>query len=304
MSTEFISKHAATLAKFAAETAAKAKEYPDDFLLELAAQNQEEAAQAVARELALAQAEEAGELLNLRFIGPKADGSILLDTFIKIAEPLSRAWKLAAHRLRYGQDASRLDSSIGDALNLKLAGMAYGSTRILVTGNGRPDLTGESLLQTTLTQTFRVLTSTNEEFFDAVDAMGGRAAHQLGEAIKAIDNAGLAAEFSWRAPSRFMIWDGRSDEVTRIRTLLDTIQEPEVSTETISGYLAGITDTGRLELRTSAGKIPIRFPLKLTDLVQHLAIAKPATLHVETARYWDAVAKKDVFKRRLLDVIK
>ncbi|MES2115939.1 MAG: hypothetical protein V4578_12360 [Pseudomonadota bacterium] len=80
------------------------------------------------------------------------------------------------------------------------------------------------------------------------------------------------------------------------------VAEPETYEEIISGCVAGITDTGKLELRTSEGKVHIRFPLDLTEKVQHLSIAKLAELRVSTTRYWDAVAKKDVFRRLLIDI--
>lgn len=302
MTIQFLRDHAKQLKTFADDTAKRAATNTDDLLLQLAAKNQLDAANSVKSELLLAEAEEVGELLDLRFLGPRADGAMSLDAFIKIAEPLSLAWKYAAHRLRYGTNASHLNADIAQTLNLKLAGMSYGSTRIFLTGNGRPDLTGANLLHETLVQTFRLLNSTNEEFYDAVDAVGGRAATHFGDAMKAIDSAGLAAEFSWYTPVTKFFWRGLPDELVRIRTLLDTIKEPEVYAETITGLVAGILDTGRLDIRTQEGKLTIRYPLKLTEQVQRLVIAKPASINVQTSRYWDAVAKKDIFKRQMIDL--
>lgn len=303
MSREFLSDHAHSLSQNAKETRARADAAPTDFLLQLAAKNQEDAAHAVKRQLALAEAEEIGELVDLRLIGPRANGSISLDWFVAAMAPLSKAWKLAAHRLRYGHDASRgVGADVVSALNLKLAGLAYGSTRIFVTGNSMPDMTGESLLQATLTQTFRLLNSTHDDFYDAVDAVGGKSAHQLSEFMKSLDDAGLAAEFTWQSPKGRQYWEGRPDEITRIRALLDTLREPERYEEVIQGRVAGITDTGRLDLRTDEGKVSIRFPLKLTEQVQRLTITSMAEVNVQTARYWDSVEKREIFKRQLLQV--
>ena len=301
MSTDFLKKHAETLRKFSDATNERARQHPDDFWLQMAAENQSQAAKDVEQELKLAYAEEVGELLDLRFIGPRADGSILLDSFIKIAQPLSRAWGYAAYRLRHGVVKGKTDPEIIDTLNLKLAGMAYGSTRIFITGNAIPDLTGESLLQSTLTQTFRLLNVNNDEFYDAVDAVGSRAAECFGQTMGAIDSAGLTAEFSWNSPKGMLKWHGTQDEMFRIRALLDSINEPERYEEDIKGLVAGITDTGRLEMRTPEGKIQIRFPLELTNIVQELSIAKPATIRVVTSRYYDTVAKKDIFKRQMIE---
>jgi len=303
MSTEFLRKHSLALKAAADQTEARAKESPDDFFLQLAAKNQRDAARDAERETLMADIEEAGELIDLRFMGPRATGSIPLDWFIRAVEPLSKSWKLAAHRLRHGTDAARsVGSDISNALNLKLAGLAYGSTRIFVTGNALPDLTGESLLQATLTQTFQLLNSKNDDFYDAVDAVGGKAAHQMSEFMKALDQGGYAAEFKWLSPRGLRQWEGRPDEITRIRVLLDTIREPERYEEVIVGRVAGITDTGRLELRTDDGKVSVRFPLKLTEQVQRLTITSPARIRVNTARYWDGVQKRDIYKRQLIEV--
>lgn len=303
MSNKPLKGHAEALSVFAKETSDRARENPDDFFLQLAARNQEDAAREIAHQVMLEEAEEAGELVDLRLLGPRANGSISLDWFIRAMDPLSKAWKLAAHRLRYGNDAARgAGADVVSALNLKLAGIGHGSTRIFVTGNAMPDLTGESLLQATLAQVFRLLNARQDEFYDAVDAVGGRSAHQLGEFMKELDQGGFAAQFTWHSPRGRQFWEGRPDEIVRIRALLDTIREPERYLETITGRVAGITDTGRLELRTDDGKVMIRFPLKLTEQAQRLTITSLTTIQVETARYWDSVQKKDIYKRQLVEV--
>lgn len=303
MSSTFLRDHAQTLRNFAEETQRRAKDNPNDFFLQLAAKNQSETAESVAKKVSLAEADELGELLDVRLIGPRANGSIPLDTFIETIGPLSKSWKYAAHRLRYGRDAIRgAASDVVNALNFKLAGLAPGSTHVYITGNASPDLTGDSLLQATLTQTFRLLNSSHDDFYDAVDAMGGKAAHQLGEFMRGLDKAGLAVQFSWNTTDGARRWEGRPDEITRVRALLDTVNEPEKYNETIEGSVAGITDTGRLAIRTREGKMLIRFPLKLTEEVQKLKIASHAKVKVETLKYWDSVDKKDVFKRHLISV--
>lgn len=305
MNNKFLHDHASVLSDFAKETLARAQQNPDDFLLQLAARNQADAAQEATHALMLEAADEAGELVDLRLLGPRADGTISLDWFLKAMDPLSRAWKLAAHHLRYGNDHQRgaVGADVVTALNLKLAGIGHGSTRIFVTGNAMPDLTGESLLQATLQQVFQLLNARQDDFYDAVDAVGGRAAHQMGEFMRELDRGGFAAEFSWHAPRGHQFWEGRPDEIMRIRALLDTVKEPERYPETLTGGVAGITDTGKLELRTEGGKVVIRFPLRLTEQVQRLTIAAPATIEVETARYWDSVQKKDLYKRQLIKVL-
>lgn len=303
MSKKFIHEHAESLRRFSEETLKRANEAPNDFFLQLAAKNQKSAAESAQHDLLIDDAYEAGELIDLRLLGPRANGSISLDWFIKAMAPLSKSWRLAAARLRHGSNVPRIVSDdIKSALNLKLAGIGYGSTRIFVTGNSTPDLTGESLLQATLAQIFELLNASSDDFYDAVDAVGGRAAHQLGDFMKELDSGGFAAQFTWQSPKGRMTWDGRPNEITRIRALLDTIREPDRYEESITGRVAGITDTGKLDLRTDDGKIMIRFPLRLTDMVQRLTITSQTTVRVSTARYWDSVQKRDTYKRQLISV--
>ncbi|CAG9178494.1 hypothetical protein [Cupriavidus pampae] len=303
MSTKFLEQHAKTLAAFAKETADASSESPDDFWLRAAVKVQHEAAAKAARELALARADEAGELIGLRFIGPRADGSIPLDAFVKIMEPLTYAWKAAAHRLRYGRDDLRVATEISDLLDLRLAGLAYGSTRVFVTGNGAADLTGESLLQATLVHVFKLLTATRDDFHDAADSIGGKAASSLAEALKAIDAAGFSAELTWQSPSCRWRWDGKRDEIVRFRNWVESMTDPEEYEEEVAGIVAAIKDTGRFELRTEDGKIVVRYPLALTTEVQKLTIAKPARVAVITAKYRDSVAKRDIYTRHLKYVL-
>ncbi|MYM28968.1 hypothetical protein GTP58_11620 [Duganella sp. CY15W] len=303
MSIDFLKQHAQTLSEFAEDTAARAAQNPQDPWLAIAADNQQQAASDALQHLSIAYAEEAGELVDLRLMGPRANGSISLDAFIKIADPLSKAWKAAAYRIRHGISEGRAGKEIADVLNLKLAGIASGSTRVLITGSSTPDLSGESLLQSTLQQTFRLLTAKNEEFYDAVDAVGGKAAHYLGDAIKEIEAAGMSAEFTWHALHEQYSWYGNSTEIERIKSLIAAATKPESYEEEITGDVSGITDTGKLELRTATGKVLIRFPLDLMEKVQHLSIAKHASLRVSTTKYWDVVGRKDVFQRLLIDIL-
>ncbi|HEX8614498.1 MAG TPA: hypothetical protein VF800_24730 [Telluria sp.] len=300
MSTGFLERHAKELQHEAQQTAERSAAAPDDFWLNAAADNQRQAAREAFRELELAYARESGELLDMRFSGPRANGAIPLDAFLKITEPLNKAWKAAAFRLRHGVVDGRIGQDIGDILNLKLAGIAQGSTHILLTGNGSADLAGESLFRETLTQTFRLLSSDNDDFYDAVDAMGGRAAHYVGEALKAIGTAGLSAQFTWQNRGTLNFWNGSTGEVSRIRALLASVSQPETYEETIAGTVAGIFDSGRLDIRTDAGKVLIRFPLDMIPLVQRFQIASLATIHVQATRFSDPITKRDVVTYQML----
>lgn len=303
MSIEFLRDHSSHLRKFASATESRAKANPQDFWAQVAASNQSDAAADAEREYALALALQAGELVDFRFVGPAATGSISLDSFLKIFEPLSRTIKLAAQRLRYGTDEGRIQQDISDILNLRLAGLSPGSTHIYITANAHPDLAGENLFENTLTQIFRVLRTSDDDFFDAVDAIGGRAAVHLKEALGAISSAGFAADWRWQTKRHLEHWEGRPAELDRVRTLLGGLSEPDTYDEVLTGTVSGLADTGRLVLRTHEGKAIVRFPLAKTSDVQRLKIAGNAKIKVRTTSYHDELRKVEVFKRILVDVL-
>lgn len=247
----------------------------------------------------------AGELIDLRFIGPQLEGGELpLSHFLDIFKPLDAGINHAAFRLRTGKESKQINSAVRSALDLRIAGTAKGSARILLSGDGRPDLTGVCLFRVTLEQVFRFLNADNDAFYDAVDAVGSTAARHFGQALTKTEKHGLAADFCWyRGSVSPATWEGNSDSIHRLRTLIDSTQEPEVFEEDLEGIVAAIRDTGLIDLRVGQVRVKVRFPLRLIEKVQGLAIKKHAKLRVASSRYWDPLFKIDVIKRTLINVL-
>ena len=188
MSIEFLDTHAKKLSGFAAETEQMSRAQPDNFFLKIAAKNQKAAALDAQKELAIAMAEQNSELVDLRLIGPIANGSISLDIFFNAMQPLLKAFKQAAYKISTGIESSlRIPEEISDSLNIKLAGLAPGSTHILITGNAQPDLTGHALFTESANSLFELLSSNNADFYEAVDLIGGKATQHISELMRALD---------------------------------------------------------------------------------------------------------------------
>ena len=251
----------------------------------------------------LSTAKDAGEMLDLRFMGPRTErGPLPMGHFLDIMTPLNRAFNHAAYRLRSGKVTHRVSPDIKGEIALQMAGTGYGSARIFVTGDAREDLTGVSLLGATFKQTFQLLNAKLEDFYDAVDAVGGTAARHFGEALHQTNRHGMAAEFTWMRPQDPLSWNGTPAEIDRVCSLIDSTAEPETFEQILTGHVSAMAETGNLQLRVGAEKTKVRFPTSLIDQVQRLALGRDASLRVQTARYWDAVLQKDVFKHTLREV--
>ncbi|QRX83251.1 hypothetical protein [Glaciimonas sp. PAMC28666] len=279
------------------------RQNPDDVGAQFFAEAYEVYVSDAKHECNLAQAEQLQELFEVRLFGEEvSDGTIRLDTLAKLAGPLSATFKHAAHRLHFGKVARhKVDKSISALLDLRLGALAYGSTKLYITGNVHPDLTGQSLLQQTLLQIFKLLTVKSEDFYDAVDAVGLKSARKLDEMLATMQAHGMAAEWHWDSPGNKYSWDGSTDEILRVKSLLETITEPESYVENLTGEISGIHDVGRLELRTNEGKVKIRFALQQTSMVLDLHLHQAVNLKVETNRYFDSLSKSYVFKHFLLE---
>jgi hypothetical protein len=252
-------------------------------------------------DLSIAQAERLQELFELRLLGTEvSNGSIRLDTLANLAAPLSSAFKHAAHRLHFGKVAHKVDRAISEMLDLRLGALGLGSTKLFITGNISPDLTGQSLLQQTLDQVFKLLTSRDDEFYDAVDAVGIKAARRFDELLRTLQAHSMAAEWNWKAPAKEYRWSGSSDEIIRVRTMLGTISEPESFVEHIEGEVSAISERGRIEVRTREAKLKIRFALEQTPTIEEIHLHQTVRLKIETNRYFDSLSKKHVSKHFLI----
>lgn len=278
---------------------------PNDRLASLLVKNREQALADLQAEKRQEEARKLGELVELRLHGPRVDrGAIPLDAFLKVTAPLLRAMRAIAERQRYGTAvlSQRVKKLTADSLNLKLAGVGVGSTRLMLTGSGVADTaSGESLLHLTLDRMLTLLNAPSEGFFEAIDVVGVQAAKALGEFAGAIESAGMAAEITWPFGDKPLHWEGRSDELVRIKTLLEQIDKPEEHEIELEGEVAGILDTGRLQLRVNdLGKVTIRYSLDKTHVAQQLVIRKQARLKVLASTYWDPVRQAEVSKYHLL----
>lgn len=244
----------------------------------------------------------AGELIELRFMGARAHGRLPLRALLDAVEPFERGMAHAAHRLRTGETARQPDQDVRDLLGLEFAGLEHGSTRVLILGDSRQDLTGVNLFEATTTQIFRLLNSRDDEFYDAADAIGGQATRCIDELLKETTGHGMTLDMSCqRDLLPWLSWNGKTEEIDRVRRLIESTQEPEVYEETLHGVVASLSDAGAITLRIGEEKRRIRFPLRLIERAQKLVIAQPASLRVRTSRYYDTVFKRDVFRHTLVE---
>lgn len=305
MNIAWIEQQIETVSGFLAEDEGKLREQPDSFALRLVVRNKRQHLDTLHHELMVAQAERDREVMELRLLSPALErGAIPLRLLGKLAEPLHKFIAATAYRLRHGQDAARgIPAAWANQLDLRLARLSHGSTRMILTGNVHPDMAGDSALQEGLDAAFRLLNSGPAEFFDALHAMGPAAARGLGEFLHEMERENIAAEFGWIGPdNQARRWDGRLDEIVRLRaTLEDADQHALVSMETLSGSITLLAATGRIEIVPDGEmrKIRVTYPKGDQTMVAGVTLHERVTITVEKTSWPDPASGETISRYQL-----
>ena len=239
------------------------------------------------KELKDAKSEEAYELFGIRLHSPQfSSGTIPLRVLVRLAPPLNNALEQAAWReWDVGGGSTSIDDGFRRLINLRLAGIRDGSTELVLLGNISPDLTGESALESGLRNFFDVLSSSNDQFADVVNGIGSNATKSVVNLMKAFEAENMAAEFSWRASDNKYYWDGRPDEITRIRALLEEIGDPTTNITTVVGVVSALTRK-RVQIETDTGdKINARYHRSFSEKVNALHLDERRKFELEVTSY-------------------
>jgi len=259
------------------------------------------------RQVILLEAEEVRGLIDLRLVGNQVtNGTIRLGLLAKLAAPLADVLTATAHRLRYRDDDKPGSwDQISGLLDLRLASLGSGSTRLYLTGNAALDLTGQSVFDASMKQLFALLNADQESFFESVHAMGPRAARAAETLLKAMETEDVAAELTWTSQSEQpYYWEGRTDRITQLRALLEQTEERQTESLELQGAISLLSDTTRLEIRedgkTKATKI--RYRKDQLPLIADLTVGQRIVLEVEKTSFYDKSEQRLIEQFRLKDI--
>lgn len=259
------------------------------------------------RQALLLEAEEDRGLIDFRLIGNQVNnGTIRLGLIAKLAAPLADVLTSAAHRFRYRDDDKPGSwDQVSQMLDLRLAALGSGSTRLYLTGNTTLDLTGQSLFDASMKQLFALLNADQEGFFDSVHAMGPRAARAAETLLKTMEAEEVAAELSWTSlNAQPYYWEGRTDRITQLRALLEQTEERQTEHLELRGTISLVSDTTRLEIREDGKSkaTKIRYRKDMFPLIGDLTVGQRVVLAVEKTSFYDKSEQRLIEQFRLTDV--
>ena len=253
-----------------------------------------------------AKAERQHEVIGLKLEGARlARGGVPLRLLAKLADRLNSALEQSAWRVWDPEgDAVRIDTSFVRELDLQLADIGTGSTRLAIIGNTAPDLTGVSALETALREVFDVLEADVDAICDRVHAVGFPAGKSLCDFLTVLERENVTADLTWRAPDRSYEWHGDGREITRVRALLDDIGEPTTTMESFRARITVLSIRNRMEVEQldTGEKLRLSYHKSLADAVQERRLAEECMLRVEKTAYPFAASRRKRNAYRLVEV--
>ncbi len=223
------------------------------------------------------------DFMELRLKGVLVDfGSIPLEILSIISGNLAAFVQKAVHRIGSGKDSKRVPLDVKNALNLRLADLAPGSTRLGVTfSTGSCELV-ETVSSQAVKEIFSLLEASDEEtFMMKIAEIGSQSTVNLKNIVDECEKNSLNFDLTWVGPFS----DGTkqvsidSNDIHLLTRRLAMTKISKLPDEVISGELAVLSMYGKLEIASDHGKIKASYPIDmLRDIQNRYKVGERITL--------------------------
>ena len=225
------------------------------------------------------------ELVEFRLKASRfQDGSIPLRLLARAVDEIRQMLGYAALRLSHGGlDRKRVPEELYDELDLRLAAVLPGSSRLLITTAANRDLLDDGLAKLSLDRVFRVLESGGEgqEFLEAITDLGPASARRMRRLLHLIRDASSELDLSWRYSGETVRqWDGSDKVLLSVTHALDVTELNSREEVFLEGVIELLSKRERIHLLTASGHtIRVLFPKRLLPRVSELHLDQHVNLH-------------------------
>jgi hypothetical protein len=289
-----IERRLALVNEFVERDQAKLAEAPNDFALEIALDSWLAQKEELTQELRLAKEEHNKEVIQFRITGRRMDGSIPIRLLADVATRFNNTISHAAFYLRHGTLSPKgIPATLSDELDLRLSGMAFGSTRLLFAGKITPDASGEALLESVIRQIFEILASGSREATkELVSRIGIKATKELSELLDVLEKQELGAELSWPTPdSEILKWGGTLADVKSAKSMLSVFKELKPELVEIKGRITLLNEAGSIYIKDSEShKYKIEYSKQQFDHASLLTLGQEVALKAMKYSFLDELS--------------
>lgn len=205
------------------------------------------------------------EIIKLRFMGEITKrGSLPLYTAGKLSEYFSKGLFESAKYFQYGNKTGRkIDENIIKEIDLRLEGVSSGSAVLIISAKISPDLSGNSVIQNSLNNTFGFFSREEpQEVIEEVSNLGSRSVKYFNQFLSELEKNDLEVDYSWIMPEAVeKRWEGTKAKISVLRSTLNTLEISEKEESDFSGEIIMLSSKGKFEIMTDdklilAGKFP------------------------------------------------
>lgn len=276
---------------------------PDRFSVQLALTSWKTRQEELQQELRQAKSALLHEVVEMRLMGARMDGSIPLKLLSKLAEKFNSALAHAAYHLRHGTGPkSGIPKGMAQEIDLRLSGLSFGSTRLIFAGNIAPDTTGESAMEGALEQIFDVLASpANDHLRDLITVIGVPATRALSDMLGALEKQSIGAELIWPAAnSKVYKWGGSLDAVRGAHKKLSAYESLKPVLATLSGRIIELKESGAIYIKDDHFKFKISYNRQQYTYIQKYTLGMQ--VEFKTMKYLkrDPLTEKEIATYKLV----
>ncbi|TCW00427.1 hypothetical protein [Biostraticola tofi] len=212
------------------------------------------------------------DFMEIRLKGDLVDiGTIPLEILSLISGNLAGLVQKATHRISSGKDSQRVPNDLRNSLNMRLADLTPGSTRLGVTfSTGSGDLF-DTVSSQAMKEIFSMLEASDEETFMAkVAEIGSNSTYSLKKIVDECEKNSLNFDMTWMGP----LSGGRrtislsSQEIHKLTSRLSLTQISKPWDESFSGELSLLSMYGKLEIVNKKERIKASYPIEMLTEIQ------------------------------------
>lgn len=250
------------------------------------------------------------EIVELRLIGHAMNGSIPLSFFSQLSESIFKSISYAAGFIRYGEEVKNKKlEQISNDIDLRLSGIANGSTRVFISGSLSKDLVEVAdqemgLLEETLENIFKLLKAEKEDDIkQIVSSIGTKSTVNLRKLMEILENKNIIASLTWNAPREILYnWGGSMNAVVGAKEKLSRNINLPPTKDKVSGVISSLSDTGIIKIRGVDGKtqVSIKYTNQQYVDVQRLSLGDTVSLNVMKFTHIDETTEKEKITYRLI----
>ncbi len=250
------------------------------------------------------------ESLELRLQAPQFNsGSIPLQVIARAADELRQMIGYAALRLSQGGlGRKRIPEALYEELDLRLAGILPGSTRLMVTLGSQRDLFGDGISKNALDRVFSVLESqgTGERFLQSVTDLGPSSAKHLRNFLSIITNNSANLDLTWTySGANVKKWEGDRDSIAKVESALDHTELTSKDEIQIEGVIELLSKRERIQIVTDSGySLRVLYSKRHLQLVSELHLDQKVKLKCSVTETVNSATGETSIFYELIEIVK